>query len=139
MEKRDKYAMVAIAICFSAIGFVVGYLIWGPIGTVTATAGPAVKPQANVYESNALPMAAIQEIPHTPIEAQAPLPPYRYVVTTQDGYVVVLSTGKTGEDMHTVTDIFVSALPPEEQARLAEGIFIYDEHALFRILEDYGS
>ena len=141
MEKRDKYAMIAIAVCFSALGFAAGYFIFGPIGTIWANAGAAaVEPPATQYENfDGLPAAVNDDMPHTSTEAHVFAPRHQYVVTARDGYIVVLAAGKTGDEMRTVTDISISSLPAEEQARLANGIYIYDEHALFRILEDYGS
>lgn len=65
---------------------------------------------------------------------------HKYVLTSQDGFIVVLYAGhnKSGH-IHSITNTPVSSLPEDEQERLAAGINIYTEDALFRILEDFGS
>ena len=73
-------------------------------------------------------------------EVSTPQTLHKYVVTSQDGFIVVLYAGcnKNGT-VHTITNTPVAPLPQEEQDRLAAGINIYTEDALFRILEDFGS
>jgi len=78
------------------------------------------------------------ELPQQDLQAQ--LPDHKYVVTARDGFIVVLYAGhnKSGT-VHTITNTPITALPQEEQERLANGINVYSEEALFRILEDFGS
>ena len=148
MEKRHRYTTIAIAACFSLLGILAGYLIWGSIHT--ARAGVTRFETQTGYVQNdvsiasfddeffSLSMSGSQEIIHEP--ELLPTPSHRYVVTSQDGYIVVrYVNSKSGEQVHRVTSTSVSSLPLEEQERLAEGIYIYNEDALFRILEDYGS
>jgi len=142
--------MIAIAACFSLLGILTGYLIWGSI--YTTRAGVAKFEAQTGYaqkdisianfddEFLLLPMSNPEEIMYEPELELIPSPAHRYVVTSQDGYIVVhYANSKNGEQIHRVTSTSVSSLPLEEQERLAEGIYIYNEDALFRILEDYGS
>ena len=133
MEKRNRYVMVATIVCFAAFGTLLGYLLLGSIHTLVAQTGQ------DELLAAPTPVSEIDENAHETVPEVSSAPLHQYVVTAQDGYLVVLSAGKTGEQMHTITSISISALPPEEQERLSNGIPIYDEMALFRILEDYGS
>jgi hypothetical protein len=63
-----------------------------------------------------------------------------YVLGIFDGYVTVFSTENQGrQEVMQKTATPVSALPDEEQRRLADGVKIADEEQLARILQDYGS
>jgi hypothetical protein len=66
-----------------------------------------------------------------------PAPSHAYILTARDGYIVVLHAHDRTEKEITPTP--VNIFPPEEQERLAQGIYVYTEEALFRLLEDYGS
>jgi len=150
MTKRDRYTMITIAVCFSLSGILVGYLIFGSIHTARAGAA-GFETQIGYVQNDvsianfddaflSLTMPISQEIVHEPEIELVPASAHRYVVTSQDGYIVVhYANSKSGEHIHTITGTSVSSLPPEEQERLAEGIYIYNEDALIRILEDYGS
>jgi len=86
------------------------------------------------------PVAALQAGLPPPQPQAESVPSYIYIVTSLDGYIVVQYAGdKAGEGIHLTTNKAVNALPPEEQERLAAGIAVYTEEALFRLLEDYGS
>ena len=136
MEKRDRYITIAVAVCLVVFGILVGYLLFGPTHRLEALAGPEEAP-APIYNT------AYETGPYETPQGQAFTPRYQYMVTAWDGYLVVLDIGESGvkadAETYRVTDIFVNALPEEEQERLAAGIYIRDEMALFRILEDYGS
>lgn len=61
-----------------------------------------------------------------------------YVVQEWNGQLAVFIKGQTHPDM-IYEDVAVSALPPEEQERLRQGITVPDRAALNRLLEDYTS
>lgn len=61
-----------------------------------------------------------------------------YVVREWNGQLAVFEEGDTHPDM-IYDDVAVSALPPEEQERLRQGIPVSDRAALNRLLEDYTS
>jgi len=151
MKRRDYYTIIAIITCFSLLGVLAGYIIFGPIYTTNAISlGPEQGQeylQYNIstasFDEGLTPVqimkyAATSEPEPEPISAPSP----RYIVSSQDGYIVVhyvTPEGKADVQLNRLTSIFVSSLPQEEQERLAAGIPIYTEDALFRILEDYGS
>jgi len=151
MKRRDYYTIIAIITCFSLLGAVVGYIIFGPIYTTNAVSLDSQDEQG--YLQDEISFANFNEDPlPTPVQTAhyeavtvpepitAPSP--RYIVSSQDGYIVVYyvaSEEKANIQVNKLTSIFVSSLPQEEQERLATGIPIYTEDALFRILEDYGS
>ena len=149
MRKRDRNILILIAICFSLLGFLTGYLIWGPVHTLRAVVAETevgyVQKDISVTnfdDDYFLGNQAATDITYLPVPGLGAAPSHRYLVTSQDGYIVVFYVNyesKTGNYLHTVTNTSVSSLPPEEQERLAKGIYIYTEDALFRILEDYGS
>jgi len=148
MTKRDHYAMIAIAVCFSLLGILIGYLLFGSIHTARAGV-TGLEAQTGYVQNDMsiagfgdefLPMSIPEEVTYEPEPESIPSPSHRYVVTSQDGYIVVhYANSKSGEQIHRMTGTSVSSLPPEEQKRLTEGIYIDNEDALFRILEDYGS
>ena len=121
--------------CSAFFGALFGHFFFDPVYTSGAPGDDYA-----AYEVSAAP----EILPHyTETEAveEPDLPNYKYVVTVQDGYIVVLYA--TGADkaaqIKTITNTSVAALPPEEQERLTQGINVYTEDMLFRILEDYGS
>lgn len=64
----------------------------------------------------------------------------RYVVGQKDGYVAVYyEETQNGVSLHEVTDTPISSLPKEDQDRLREGITVYGNDNLCKILGDYGS
>ena len=64
----------------------------------------------------------------------------RYVVSQKDGYVAVYyEEAQNGISIHEVTDTPISSLPKEEQDRLRDGITVYGNDNLCKILADYGS
>lgn len=64
----------------------------------------------------------------------------RYILGQQDGSVAVFyEEEKNGISLHELTKIPVSSLPPEEQERLQEGIFVLGYENLSKVLADLGS
>ncbi len=61
-----------------------------------------------------------------------------YVIGEQEGYVAVFYEMETnGTCLKEITDTPLSALSEDEQKRLREGIHVFGEDALVRILEDF--
>ena len=65
-------------------------------------------------------------------------PQARYLVGTSNGFLAVFY-GTSGDSIKEVTTTPTTALPPEEQLRLLEGIRVYTNEELVRVLQDYGS
>ena len=68
----------------------------------------------------------------------------RYLLSTDLGFVAVFYVENDNQraTRHTLKERTMtpeSALSPEEQRRLADGIYIYTEEQLIRALQDYGS
>lgn len=61
-----------------------------------------------------------------------------YVVKEWGGKLAVFRQGESHPEM-VYEDVAVITLPPEEQKRLQEGIFLPDRASLNRLLEDYTS
>ena len=134
--KHGAYALVGVCTFLSGVGS--GYLIFR---------GGAPQPDT-VYASSCtdyqdlLQMAMQHTFKHiAPVPSRAAVveeaPQYRYKVTAVDGYITVLDLVQNTIYMETTWPI--APFREEEQARLVEGIYIVDEDALFRILEDYSS
>jgi hypothetical protein len=64
-------------------------------------------------------------------------PPYAYIVKAYDGKIGVFEG--TSDTPIQIIDMALSLLPPYDQAELEAGIFIRDETALRRLLEDFTS
>ena len=66
----------------------------------------------------------------------------KYILRTDHGFVTVFYI-QDGQDQPLTlkerTRTPVSALSPEERKRLSDGIYIYTEEQLVRLLQDYGS
>ncbi|MCL2200111.1 MAG: BofC C-terminal domain-containing protein [Defluviitaleaceae bacterium] len=130
MENRKFYTALIGACTFSSVlGLMLGYFIFGPIG-VSARTGEQPVVEEIPYIHYAEPYVKAEEQPE-PSEEES----YKFVVTSKDGVIVVYQ----GDRLKETTQTYVNALPIEEQERLAQGIPIYTEEALVRILEDYGS
>ena len=64
----------------------------------------------------------------------------KYIVGVKDGYVTIFyDIDSDVELVREITNIYVQALPKEEQKRLANGIKIAGENNLNEILQDYSS
>jgi len=129
MYKHKRYVIFGICILSALVGIGAGYVI---AGTLQASAMASRAEYGNYFATEIEP--AIPEP-----EAYASEPEHRYLVTAQDGYIVVYNMNNPGQDAREVTTTTINALDREEQERLIEGIRIYSEEALVRILEDYGS
>lgn len=63
-----------------------------------------------------------------------------YVVTEHEGFVAVFrQSGSAPLRLVEVTRTPLSSLPFGEQARIREGVIVYSEEALLRIIQDYES
>jgi len=112
------------------IGIGVGYLLWQP-----SAAAYAAAPDELVLDS-------IEQDIVNPTDTQSSLyfnssQEALYVVGIFNGYIAVYYA--SGGNIKEVTSTPVSALVEEEQQRLANGIPIYNDEQLVRILQDYGS
>ncbi|WP_341877012.1 BofC C-terminal domain-containing protein [Defluviitalea saccharophila] len=66
--------------------------------------------------------------------------PYHFVVGVYNGYIAIFYNNEEGElEIKEITETPISSLPIEEQNKLKEGIKVYGEEALIRILQDYTS
>jgi hypothetical protein len=65
-------------------------------------------------------------------------PEHRYLVGVFDGYVAVFYTGDEGAAA-VLTSTPVNTLPADDQRRITNGIKIYTDEQLAKILQDYGS
>ena len=88
---------------------------------------------------------AVQPLPHTEDPTPAPTneqvavttraaPPYATVGQWEGKLAVFTPQSNTP---HTVYDVFISSLPPTEQAALRAGIAVQNEAELQGLLEDY--
>lgn len=121
MFRKIQYAF-ALGVCTASIvvGGTLGYFVFGPMGVSADAEEICYAPLEEYY------------VPCLTYEPAKPA----YILTVSDGYIVVLGPD---EELWETTPTPVNALPPEEQQRLEEGIRLYSEEALIRILEDYGS
>ena len=135
MKKRDYFVMGAIIVGSVFFGALFGHFFFDPVNTSGAPGDDDA-----IYQ-----LAAVPEVLqiYTEIEAveEPDLPNHKYVVTIQDGYIIVFYAAGADKatQIKTITNTSVAAFPPEEQERLTQGINVYSEDVLFRILEDYGS
>ena len=136
MQKVKFYSgLVGICVLSAAAGLTFGYFVIGPIG---------VSAQERAYYAG-YPEPAVPAYNYDfpdPYDDALPIadddaPVHNFLVTSRDGLIIVYHADES--HVKEITSIPVNALPEAEQARLAEGIRIYTEEALFRILEDYGS
>jgi len=161
MEKRKYYAILIGACVISAVlGISIGYFVIGPVG-VSARGESA---RANAAASGNLPtygtlfdgFYALNENNENSENNENYLSAYAnhdiytrqnenehmhgFIVTSHDGFIVVYYAGGKSEGLlRETTSTPVNALPPEDRERLAQGIRVYTEEALVRLLEDYGS
>ena len=137
--KQYKLPLACVACLVS--GFLFGYII---NTGVPASAAPYLVDVAEAQIQVQAPMAIPLEPPTEPGVSYIPPIVYPtvvempgYVVTVQDGYIVVEYQSKG--TLHLETNISIHSMPIEEQDRLMAGIVASNEDELFRILEDYGS
>jgi len=139
MSKYEHF--IAIGLCaFSAmIGVVIGYLFFEPSSFAEAanTQDGYLQQDISIADSGIeffSPPTEVLLVPELPSQ-----PTHLYILTSQDGYIIVRYAEGNGAGIRTITNTPVTSLAWEEQERLAAGIRIYTEEALIRILEDYGS
>jgi len=147
MKKHEHVIIIAIVVFFVLLSAGVSHFAFGSVNTSRAVVPESyagyLQHDLSVanFPSPILPTEA--EIVYIPEPEPVPIqmPAHRYVVTSQNGFIVVLYAVPEGEteQIMTITNTSVNSLAIEEQERLAQGINIYTEDALFRILEDYGS
>ncbi|MCL2387045.1 MAG: BofC C-terminal domain-containing protein [Defluviitaleaceae bacterium] len=158
MGKNKFYLLLLGTSGLSAvIGVMLGYFVFGPIG-ISAYASIDSSANAMRYENASTIEDYIADEPlyayvtydkaYTPFEPEISEiseidetePMHNFIVTTANGFIVVyFADGKADGQLKEITQTPTNALPQEEQERLAQGIRIYTEEALMRILEDYGS
>ena len=141
-----KYKTYVMGICFisAIVGMGLGYFIFGSmLGKNTEVNAEEYTPFSKyIPDEEPEIVLAYSDISIMPAEITppAPEPSHLFVVTSRDGYITVYHAAIDGTgEIKEVTSIKTNALPLIEQQRLAQGINIYTEEALIRILEDYGS
>ncbi|MCL2216118.1 MAG: hypothetical protein FWB91_03755 [Defluviitaleaceae bacterium] len=152
MAKSRMYVLIGICAVSALLGIGLGYFVFGPIGFSAREADLENNADYEIFQKYAPNepdfLLAYSDITpehnpgpdDSPAEAPSPEPLHRFVVTTLDGYIVVYHAALDGRgEIMEITSTPVNALPLVEQSRLAQGIRIYTEEALIRILEDYGS
>jgi len=147
MNMKKKYVLLTICTISALVGIGLGYFVFGPAALSAQEAETEheikyadfqkyVPEQEATQVYNPTPPTPLPEPPAEPIEP----PPHLFVVTTVDGYIAVYHAASDGKgELIEITSTPTNALPLIEQSRLAQGIRIYTEEALIRILEDYGS
>jgi len=146
--RKDLIGVAITVVVFLAIfGIGASYLALGQIhesgsGIVNSDSYTGYLQQDLSFASFQLePLPTQAEVAYIPEPEPASAPAHKYVVTSHNGYIVVhyAAHESKSDPLRTATNISISSLAPEELERLAQGIHIYTEEALFRILEDYGS
>lgn len=137
MRKRDYFAIGAILVCSVFFGAVFGHFLFAPVYTYGAPGDDFANPL--YYASFTPEILPVYTAAEDTKELEPEQPSYKYVVTVQDGYIVVLCATRGDKTVQIETGTSIASLPPEEQERLSLGIYVHDEDTLFRILEDYGS
>ena len=141
----DKYmTMILTGACTLALflGIVLGYLIFGGDPNMAHARDYAQAQQgATVYTAAAITPTA-EDTPFNRstnelADAQSPPETHRYIVTTVDGYIAVFQA--EDGNLVEVTTTPTSTFSLYELERLRNGIRIYTDEALARILQDYGS
>ena len=134
--------MIALVLTAALVGAAIGHFGFQPDYTLDTAIGGTVDmkdaPDDGLNDGLHIASFAMEHMSPkaTPDEAD---PQPKYVVTKQDGLIVVRYPDHQGGGIHTITNTHTTALPQEEQDRLAGGIHVYTQDALFRVLEDYGS
>ena len=117
---------IATAIVSAIAGLIIGYAVGN---TQEVAASP---PEPHVYKlSSTTSPAAVA--PATEADNTAP----KYVLGASDGFVAVFYYNRP--DIKELTRTPTSSLTTDEFNRLSEGVYIYNEEQLVRILQDYDS
>ena len=134
--------VVCMAACAASVlmGFVLGYVFLDSGGYSIAHANTAPvyhEPyRAVIYTEAPTP----ETVPvYTPPQQYEEQDSHLFVVTAIDGYLVIYHAERYGGGIKDITGLTVDALPPEELEQLAQGIRVYSDEALVRLLQDYGS
>ena len=136
LEKIPGAVCAAACVASVLMGFSIGYMVFST-GEPVLAYGDAGPPSASYIS------AVTPELPGVETPETTPPPPpeagHMFVVTVLDGYIVIYHSQENGGGLKEVTSTIVDALAPEEQEQLKNGIKIYSEEDLARILQDYGS
>jgi hypothetical protein len=137
MNTEKKIYTIIIGSCVLSVllGVGFGYLIFGG-ASVNATLYTGNTTQASVPAISSGTLSEI--IASQPDNDDAP-PSHRYLVTVVDGYITVFYADHTGGGLKETTTSPAYILPSADLERLQEGIRVYTEEALARVLQDYGS
>ena len=142
MEKERNQLFLILGACLLSImlGVGFGYVIFGG-ATVRASiyAGPRTPDMGAVPVISGKAYEIVAEVENAAQELEEAGATHRYVVTVVDGYIAVFYADHAGGKMKELTTTPAAGLPYTDRARLLEGIYIYSEEALARILQDYGS
>jgi hypothetical protein len=159
LSKHEKkmYALIIGACVMSVVlGVVVGYLLFGGAMLPSNTPSTAQYRAASLYPNDtalgiltssrddtadAIPTEAAQSEdnpPLTDVFAET-IPAHHYVLRIAGGYIAVYYAEEAGGGLKELTTVPASALPEADMEGLAEGIRVYSEEGLARILQDYGS
>jgi predicted neutral ceramidase superfamily lipid hydrolase len=138
-EKRLYALIIGACVLSILLGVSFGYLIFSGT-TVNANIYAHTKAGATVPVVSGSVNEVVSAVASATGEAVYPnTDSYRYIVTVVDGYVTVFYADHFGGTMKEMTNLPANALPVSDIERLTEGIRIYTEEALERILQDYGS
>jgi len=155
MTKKFKQMLfsekIPTAVCFVActasvlLGFVVGIVLFGYQENYPQYSEIIDPFRAEVAEPVIVDTYAEMPTATQKPETTQPILPtldeetHLYVVTAQDGYIVIYHATAYGGGLKEITSTPVGTLANEELARLTEGIKIYTDEALARLLQDFGS
>jgi hypothetical protein len=128
--ERKLYILIITACVLSVLsGLAFGYLLFG---------GASVNANIHTRADEVVPTSGtVNEVVTIDGFAEDVLP--RYVVTAVNGYVAVFYADHAGGGIMETTTIPLNVLPEYDILRLTQGIYIYTDEALARILQDYGS
>ena len=133
MDKRIYVWMLGLCLGSVLLGVGLGYLVFGG-ARVSATiyTGAVGFSEEQVGSKDGVG----EVLPGLLYELGDEAAGYLYLVTVMDGFVAVMyACGEVKE----VTTIPTNTLPAADMAFLEQGIRIYTDEALARILQDYGS
>ncbi|MCL2188032.1 MAG: hypothetical protein FWC16_03155 [Defluviitaleaceae bacterium] len=140
MENERNQLFLVLGACMLSIllGVAFGYVMFGgatvraSIYAGTRAHGTVPVVSGTVYEV----VAAAEEAEEVLLISEET---HRYVVTMLDGYIAVFYAEHEGGGLMELTTTPADVLPYTDRARLQEGIRIYCEESLARLLQDYGS
>ena len=139
MRTHPIIFMLLVAVLSAGTGAAAGYAIAGD--RQVSSIEPVVLP--TYYLSSTSP-PALRGYPSR--QSQYDPPAYnsnpRYILRTDHGFITVFYIQNGQDQPLTIkerTNTPASSLSPEEKKRLSDGIYIYTEEQLVRLLQDYGS